>query len=273
MNQVKRVASLMGCSLFVFLGVIGLAAPSRPIAPSAIQIPPERSEASDTNRKLDQILADDISVSMPPHPCALASMTTRIALAIEMPAGIETVPGPCDLMLKPRSSPHFERVPLTGLTARSALDQLIKLYPQYRWIESNGMLVMRPLAAWNEASHFLHRTAASFHLEAESFVDALHAVLSALGAADHRGGSGRTPQGRQPISIHLESPTSAYEALNSIARRHGALIWAITYCDLNVRVESSTFSMRTFDGSGLSVHPFMLLTKEGQTFDACSRQR
>jgi hypothetical protein len=79
----------------------------------------------------------------------------------------------------------------------------------------------------------------------------------------------RTPQGNQPFAVHLETATSAYAALNSIVKAHGALRWRLTYCAAPARHEFATMWMETYDGSGLGHHPGILGKDNGKMFDAC----
>ena len=50
----------------------------------------------------------------------------------------------------------------------------------HRWMESNGVVVMRPVEAWSDPRHFLHRTI-SLVVDDQTVVGALAAVRTALG--------------------------------------------------------------------------------------------
>jgi hypothetical protein len=52
-----------------------------------------------------------------------------------------------------------ERVDLTGLTVREALDALVARAPQYAWRQVGDAIVVRATAAWEDAAHPLHRAA------------------------------------------------------------------------------------------------------------------
>jgi hypothetical protein len=216
---------------------------------------------------------EDLWMSVPPSPCAIPGLAARVAQAIGMPAGIEHAPGSCGG--SPGRTLQAERVALRGLTAREALDRLITFDPRYYWMDTDGVIVVRPRNAWADASHFLNRTATSFHLDAANFAAALRAIQSALGAAsanpEPRGG--RTPQGSQAISVHLDTAVSAYESLNSVVRAHGAMRWRVTYCASAARHEFATMWMETYDGSGLGSHAAVLRDDRGKSFDACRPQR
>jgi hypothetical protein len=226
--------------------------------------------------RLDDVIAEQISVIIPPPICAVPAWAARVAQAVGMPAGIENAPDACTRAAPPKVAPNAQRLNLAGRTAREALDQLMTLDARYRWVESGGVIIVRPDAAWQNASHFLHRTAPSFDLDAQNVGDALDAVWAALGAALIRSPGqimGRTPQSSQPIAIHLETATSAYDVLNSIVRTHGAMRWRVTYCGFGAREEFATIGMETYDGASLSSHRAVRKDANGKLFDACRPQR
>jgi hypothetical protein len=79
----------------------------------------------------------------------------------------------------------------------------------------------------------------------------------------------RTPQGSEPISIHLDAAVSVFDALNTIVREHGMMRWRVTYCAGPARHEFATMWLETYDGSGLGSHPAVLKDKDGKSYDAC----
>jgi hypothetical protein len=223
--------------------------------------------------RLDAIIeAPDIWISAPASSCAVAGVAALVAWSVGLPAGIEYLPG-CSTR---QPLAPAERVTLTGLTAREALDRLVKIDPRYHWTETNGVVVIRPLKAWDDRSHFLHRIVSSFHIDAKNYAAALHAVQVALGGptiANPDDLGRRTAHGSAPISVHLDTATSAYEALNAIVRAHGALRWRVTYCTEEARHEFATIWMDTYDGSGLGTHPAVLKDANGKRYDPCRSRR
>jgi hypothetical protein len=243
--------------------------------PTPFQTPSETSAMPAARAsRLDSLIEEDLSIFVPLPRCAVPGIAARISKIILTPAGIEYAPDSCSEM-QPIAR-DAEKVTLRGLTARQALDRLVQFDPRYHWVETDGVIVLRPLEAWADASHFLHRTSASFHLDAGNHAGALHAVQSALsGQSTTANGDefgGRTPQGSVPISVHLDRAVSAYEALNTIVRTHGALQWRVTYCFREARHEYATIWMDTFDGSGLGSHRG-ILDENDKGYDACRPRR
>jgi hypothetical protein len=220
---------------------------------------------------LDDVIAEQIFLVIPLPSCAVPAWAARVAQAVGMPAGIEYAPDPCTRPAVAKSAPEAQRLNLAGRTAREALDQLMTLDARYRWVESGGVIIVRPDAAWADASHFLHRTAPSFHLDAQGTGEALRAVQAALGGPVGGGPEsvGRTPQSSQPIAVHLETATSVYDALNSIVRTHGAMRWRIAYCGFGAREEFATMWMETYDGASMGSHRVMLKDADGKGYDPC----
>ena len=199
-----------------------------------------------TSRTIDE----NVMVRLPYGPCQIPNLVLRIAQVLRVPAGAEGVPERCpgpDHPLPPATG--FQS--LRGMTGREALDALVQLDPRYRWVESDGVIVVRPIEAWENRDHFLHRSASSFTFANENINHAVAALKSALGplqipSVDVLGAS---PLAERRFSVSLGA-TSAYEALNAIVRSHGELAWIVGYCQPPVSYEHSLLSLVTFDGSG-----------------------
>jgi hypothetical protein len=65
------------------------------------------------------------------------------------------------------------------MTARQALDQLVALNSTYRWQEIDGVVVIRPKAAWDDPTNMLNRPTASFDVANPHLHEALHLLLQA----------------------------------------------------------------------------------------------
>src|SRR5688500_3623885 len=48
------------------------------------------------------------------------------------------------------------------MTVAALLDKLVSLDRRYAWQEMDGVIVVRPAAAWVDEAHFLHRVSKSF---------------------------------------------------------------------------------------------------------------
>ena len=237
---------------------------------------PSRAVSPSTASKLDAIIEEqNVGIVIPPPRCAVPGVAARVSQSVGIPAGIEYAPESCDV--RQPLPPDAERLLLTGLTAREALNRLIGLDPRYQWIESQGVMIMRPVKALNDREHFLHRVSPTFHIDAKNYAAALKAVQGGLlGSSDDFNADPfgeRTPQGSTPISVHLDTATSAYEALNAIVRTHGSLRWRVTYCAEQARHEYATLWMDTYDQSGLGTHAAVLKDENGKSYDACRSAR
>jgi hypothetical protein len=225
---------------------------------------PARPHAS-----VERFIEEDIRVGLPLVPCALPAAAWRIARSVGVPLGLELIAESCRLEAKPKRDAD-EQLILTGLTAREAFDRLQHMDPRYRWIESDGVLVIRPTEAWDDRDHFLHRTVTSFTVNDRNMAGALDAVRSALGPERVTMGEqfpGTTRGGAKRFSISLGA-TSILEALNAVVRTHGALSWRITYCRPPARYEHATVEFLAHDGSGIGGRAFPR-REDGTSYDPC----
>ena len=220
---------------------------------------------------LDRVIEEDVSIRLPLPDCAVGGIAGRIARIIQEPAGIEYWPGSC--RVEPRRPGDVpESVRFTGMAAREALDRLVELDPRYRWSESNGVIVVRPLVAWTDPTHFLHRTGPSFRVSDQHMGGALEAIMTALGpfprAPSLELRTFTTPQGNHRFSVDLGA-TSIIEALDAVVRAHGALLWTVTYCLPQARHENATVSFLAYDGSGIGSHGAVLTDAVGKSYSPC----
>lgn len=216
----------------------------------------------------DRIIEEDLRLRPPLVPCAVPVYAALIARSARVPAGIEAVPESCDdVYRKSRANPPSD-VFLQSLSVADAFDRLVQLDSRYAWTEENGVLVIRPVLASSDPSHFLNQTI-SLNLVDEPLTAALSAIQTALGPvripADPL--KLRTPEGARRFSVNLKA-TSILAALNASVRSHGSMWWEVRYCQPAARYEYATIGFKTFDGSGLSSH---VATRgdDGRFFDAC----
>jgi hypothetical protein len=217
----------------------------------------------------DRVIEENLTIPTPLAPCAVLGVVRRIAQSVRVPVGIEAVPESCDMDRKTRPDPANDAF-LQGLSVADAFDKLTQLDPRYAWTESDGVLVIRPVLASSDPSHFLHQTLPSFHLVEERLGGALYAIESALSGFTLSGGdqfAARTAGGERRFSVSLNA-TSILDALNASIRAHGSMCWEVRYCQPAARYEYATISFYTFDGSGLGSH-VATRREDGTTFDAC----
>jgi hypothetical protein len=224
--------------------------------------------ASSQQSPTDRIIEEDVRLGSPLVPCAVPVLAALVARSARVPAGIEAVPERCDVGSKTPANSAND-VFLQGVSVREAFDKLIQLDPRYSWTESNGVLVIRPVLAAHDPSHFLHQTI-SLNLVDERLSGALRAIQTALSPFLPPGGDQfgfRTPEGNRRFSVRLNT-TSVLEALNASVRAHGSMWWEVRYCQPTARYEYASIGFNTFDGSGLRGHA-ATRGDDGKMFDAC----
>jgi hypothetical protein len=184
-------------------------------------------------------------------PCQLPNTVVRMAQVLKIPAGAEAIPEHCPDPQHP-APPMTDRRSLRGMTVRAALDELVRIDPRYRWVETDGVIVMRPTEAWTSRDHFIHRSLPSFAFTDQNVSGALAALRRAVGpggASGEKLWSSSWLAGRR-FSVELRT-TSIYEALNATVRAHGELTWILSYCQPEVSLENSSLQLVASDGSGV----------------------
>jgi hypothetical protein len=165
-------------------------------------------------------------------------------------------------------------IDLYGLTAQEAFDKLVNVDRRYRWLESEGVVIFRPLAAWTDPNHFLHRSIPDFGVSDVGIRRAIGAVQNDIGpyaVSSLFDFPERTPQGNQHVSLNLGT-TTAFEALNAIVRAHGSMLWKVAYCKPETRLEFADFGFFTFDGSGGGSRSAFPRDENGKSYDPCGQR-
>jgi len=156
--------------------------------------------------------------------------------------------------------PMAERVYLTGLTIGAALDHLVAADPRYAWREIDGVLLIRPVRAWNNQRHFLGQRIGPVHLRGWLPLDMARAVYRRAGLpviwmeGGTVGEPARESEPNRPLDLDLADATYL-DLLNAIARTHGELGWAIEYAADRARLDQSCVRFMTFDGKFVGQGP------------------
>lgn len=240
-----------------------------PILMAALLVPTFVSAQSQlTSRTIEE----NVTVRLPYLPCQIPNVVARIAQVLKVPAGAEGVPEQCPDSLHP-PPPASGTQSLRGMTGRDALNALVQLDSRYSWVESDGVIVVRPVEAWNKRDHFLHRSASSFAFTNQNIYGALTALKGALDSRQIPTIDGPeptpTPLAARRFSVSLGA-TSAYEALNAIVRAHGELAWIVGYCQSEVSYENSILTLMTFDGRGTGWRGTYARRSDGTVYGPCS---
>lgn len=185
------------------------------------------------------------------NACSVPTAIWRLGKILRIPTGSEYLPGDCGIGAPSHS---VEQVDLRGKTLAEALNVLVALDGRYRWIESKGVIVVRPVTAWADPKHILNQVSAQFVLNDQHLGGALDEIVVGLkGAAAGRltgAHSMRTAEGERRISLNLGA-VSLVDALNAIVREHGALRWQANFSHEPPSLETLTLSLNTFDGDGI----------------------
>jgi hypothetical protein len=204
----------------------------------------------------NRAIVQEIKVPLPPTPCTVTTIASRIAQVVEEPAGIEhwAEDEKCPVPPLRRTEGVVDWLTLTGLTAHEALDRLMQLDSRYEWREIDSVIVVRPRIAWTDPNDFLHRTVSSFTVQNKHLGSTLEAIIDVLGPFHWPAGErfvSTTLQADRVISMNLvRGTTSIIDVLNAVVRTHGAMSWSVRYCGSGAVPENAWLSLLTFDGGG-----------------------
>jgi hypothetical protein len=144
---------------------------------------------------------------------------SRLAAAVGVPMGVQMLSPD----LPPVVYPGFEGYAMTGMPLRTALEMLASLDARYEWREMDGVIVFRPVTAWNDTNDALFRLVPNVQLHDVPSSKAISVLVSLLGAP----GSGNTFPDTRVVSVDVPQG-SVLELLNAIARAHRELSWEWT---------------------------------------------
>ena len=215
-------------------------------------------------------ITEQLIVSVPMPPCGVPVIAERISETAGIPAGIEFIPG-CRQTEPPRPR-NAEEMSFLGLTAEEALNRLIAMDPRYHWVETDGVILLRPLEAWQDQHHFMNATISEFGFTDQNVTGASVMIGAAIHARAVEPPTIETPlstaQGNQHFSVTPRT-TSILEAANAVVRAHGSLHWILTYCKPERRREYASLLLATFDHSGSGAGPKLVPDQNGKLHSAC----
>jgi hypothetical protein len=92
----------------------------------------------------------------------LGALVAQIGRALRVPVGFENTRD-CELTRRGKPGPDAECTEgLSGKSARQAFDYLMTFRPGCSWRELDGVIVVRPEAAWDDPRNVLNFSAAEF---------------------------------------------------------------------------------------------------------------
>jgi hypothetical protein len=144
-------------------------------------------------------------------------VVSQLAEAAGVPMGFETAAP------EPGAVPSSQKMLATGRRLRDVLDVLISADPHYEWREDAGVVVVRPVEAWANASGLLDSPVGPITLENATSDDAGF-VLGKIFGVD---GKDRPDRHFKRFSLDIPAETPLLQALNAVVRAHGTLCWAL----------------------------------------------
>ena len=128
-------------------------------------------------------------------------------------------------------------VPVAGLTLRQALDAYVAVDRRYGWQEMNGVMVMRPTAAWGRGEHPLEATTGAVRLRDARISEAFDALRRAVA-------SGSAPPAlpfgdEKRVSVDFAGGR-VLDLANAIVRSYGQLSWSLSSNEFLMGLDRST---------------------------------
>ncbi len=149
------------------------------------------------------------------------------------------------------------------MTVEAALNKLVEIDPRYQWAVRDGVIVMRPVEAWSNPNNPLNQVIDGFSMQDRNYRGALDLFRTRVFGEPPSGKPdpevGRGQQVRRKFSMTTPAGP-AIDALDSIARAHGALTWYVQYKTAPASVDGMVIWLYTFDDAGTltSRHTFAL---------------
>ncbi len=143
-------------------------------------------------------------------------LLSYLAVAAGVPMGIQMLAPELPRVI----GEEHEGYVVTGMPLKSALQLLVALDPRYEWREMDGVVVFRPVAAWDDPNDALLRTVPGVQFHDMPASKAIGVLIARLGGR----GVAQLPDTRT-VSVDLPAG-SVLELLNAFARDYGELMWA-----------------------------------------------
>lgn len=189
-------------------------------------------------------------------PCDLWRTVEHISRFARVPVGFEHTANCAPQGWGRR--PEADAAVLDGLTPRRMFDQLVAARPDYAWKEIDGVVVLRPVVAWQDTANVLARPVAPFAVTNRRPHDLLHDVFRATRPPlfqphDDSRLSPETHSSDPPAAIdrHVNlnfAGGTLLQTLNAVTRTTGAR-WELGYWGH----PQVTLYAATYDGGATSV--------------------
>lgn len=251
-NAVRRMSNWRCWGLSLAVSSVGLGA----VSAVAQQPLPDRTLAALGREDAGFFVHSDITQS---HFRFLVAMVARSA---RVPIGFEEVaaePQAYDGNLARVS--EESRTRLIGLTVRRALDLLVAADPRYMWQERDGVILIRPIVAWNDPTHYLMRPTGVIDVKIQRPVDIVKQLYERQGSSTIWGAGGiigDPPSVEHDVNLRISLSThgrTILDTLNAVVVGHGGLGWLIEYARGPAVLWNSCVRLITFDGKFVGVGP------------------
>jgi hypothetical protein len=208
--------------------VMTLRPPSPPVS-----LPPSPAPVASPPQPPAPAGAPRVTVNLPVTPEGLTAAIVRLGAATRQALGVEVA----GASTPPQASPSGERqfYDLTGLSVPEALDRLTGFAPEYAWTKDGDTFHIRPRAL---QATLLDQRVDRFTGRFENVMMAMTAVLAIWNPSQRPPPPGRFPPAswsdeakaltQRLVEVDLANVT-VRDILDEIARKHGAMSWAVTY--------------------------------------------
>jgi hypothetical protein len=197
------------------------------LAISVFGSPSAQTPAVPLQSPLDRVLPDDVGNIEVKQMQALAA---RLGIPFgfeEVGALAEEVRGP--FYMSTRMAARIVGVrprPIDGrgLRFRQALDAVISADRRYEWRDMDGVAVIRPVAAWQDAAHPLLRQMRPVRFDDARVADAFDAMARSVDRTWRP--SARPFDDENSLSVDFAGGT-LFDLLNAVVRTHDGLYWTL----------------------------------------------
>ena len=205
-----------------------------------------------SHSKLDKPIKGELRVASPRflRPCVVGGTVLELGRLARVPVGFESTP---DCWLSSPVGPGTDPEILTGMSVRQAFDRLMTLMPGYSLKEMDGIVVVRPQAAWVNPKDPLNFPEKSFDGTGETLEDVLHVLLQAVTPSvfhpKHWLARGPDPSIDRPVDVAFPGGTML-EAVNAVVRARQDVWWELGYTSGH-----GTLVLHTFESRGGIMEP------------------